>query len=211
MNIETWALFSIAYFVTTLSPGPNVMLVLKNSVQHGWKSALVTIVGNLSCQLVIISLVAVGIGELLVRFPAWFVAMKVIGGGYLIYLGVKSLCSTRLSLLPQKKGHKEVVPKSTMSLFVEAFFVSASNPKTMIFLSAFLPQFLDVGKDYAGQFSIMYLSICVIVTCVHLSYSYGIAYLGRCFSLSHFEEKLSKVTGGLFISMGSGVLLSSRA
>ncbi|MDN3617348.1 LysE family translocator [Vibrio gallaecicus] len=194
-----------------MSPGPNVILVLKNSVQYGWKSALITIFGNLCCQLVIIALVAFGIGELLVRLPAWFVVMKLFGGAYLIYLGVKSLCSVRSFTLPSGEYDKGAVPKSTTGLFVEAFVVSASNPKTMIFLSAFLPQFLDVAKPYVGQFSIMYITICAIVTIVHLLYSYGISYLSRCFSISNFERKLSKVTAGLFISMGSGVLLSSRA
>ncbi|WP_419787057.1 LysE family translocator [Pseudodesulfovibrio sp.] len=91
MKLEMWAMFFLAYLVTTLSPGPNVLLVLKNSVRHGWKSAFITVLGNLSCQLLIVWLVAVGVGHLIQELPFWFVVMKTVGGAYLIYLGIKNL------------------------------------------------------------------------------------------------------------------------
>ncbi|MGO2507788.1 MAG: LysE family translocator [Vibrio hibernica] len=210
MSLEAWGMFFLAYLVITLSPGPNVLLVVKNSVQHGVWSAFSTVLGNLFCQLIIVSLVAVGVGELLARLPLWFFLMKCIGGMYLIYLGVKSFKQARKSNF-ELTGFDSVRPqKSSKLLFKEAFFVSASNPKTMIFLSAFLPQFLDTKHPYSEQFLIMYLSICFIVTGVHLSYALLISHIGQKFSIKGFEGKLAKVTGGLFISMGCGILLSSR-
>ncbi len=79
MNFEMWLVFSLAYLVTTLSPGPNVLLVLKNSIQLGWRSAFITVLGNLSCQFLIVCLVAVGVGKLIQELPFWFEAMKLIG------------------------------------------------------------------------------------------------------------------------------------
>ncbi|EPM7825270.1 LysE family translocator [Vibrio fluvialis] len=91
MSIELWVMFALAYLATTLTPGPNVLLVLKNAVQYGWRTTFVTVLGNLSCQLIIVCLVALGVGELLSKTPIWFFVMKVLGGAYLIYLGLK-LC-----------------------------------------------------------------------------------------------------------------------
>ncbi|MEZ7196264.1 LysE family translocator [Pseudodesulfovibrio karagichevae] len=212
MNMEMWVMFFLAYLVTTLSPGPNVLLVLKNSIRHGWKSAFITVLGNLSCQFLIVCLVAVGVGHLLSELPFWFVVMKTVGGAYLIYLGIRNLRAARkgkgTALAEPEAGG--VAGKPRRSLFLEAFLVSASNPKTLIFLSAFLPQFLDTAHPVSEQFTIMFATICAIVTTVHLGYSYLIASLGHRFSFKDFGRRIDKLTGGLFIAMGGGILLSDR-
>lgn len=87
MNPNTWMLFALAYLLATLTPGPNVLLVVKNGLQHGWRAALVSILGNLGCQAILIGLVAMGVGALLQTLPPLFVALKLAGGGYLVYLG----------------------------------------------------------------------------------------------------------------------------
>ncbi|WP_105903779.1 LysE family translocator [Vibrio gangliei] len=211
MSLETWAMFFLAYLVVTLSPGPNVLLVVKNSVQYGFWSALSAVFGNLFCQLIIVGLVAIGVGEILARLPIWFTIMKCVGGFYLIYLGIKSFRQARKSSFELTKSKSISTKMSSQLLFKEAFLISASNPKTMIFLSAFLPQFLDTNHPYVEQFAIMYLSICSIVLGVHLSYAFIARYVGQKLSTKNFEGKLAKMTGGLFIGMGSGVLLSSKS
>lgn len=211
MTFHLWTLFFLAYLVTTLSPGPNVLLVLKNSIQFGWKSAFITIFGNLTCQFLIVCLVALGVGALLQTLPVWFLVMKILGGTYLIYLGIKALRSKKKSTFDAIDN--TVVTKSTktgLALFGEAFLVSASNPKTLIFLSAFLPQFLTLESPAYQQFSVMFVTICAIVTSVHISYAFGIARLGKRYSLKNMETKITKITGGLFIAMGGGILLSNR-
>lgn len=209
MTFHVWTVFFLAYLVTTLSPGPNVLLVLKNSIQFGWKSAFITILGNLSCQFIIVCLVALGVGALLQTLPTWFLVMKIMGGTYLIYLGIKALRSNKKSAFDSLET-KVAQTKTGGALFIEAFFVSASNPKTLIFLSAFLPQFLTLDSPAYQQFSVMFVTICAIVTSVHIGYAFGIARLGKRFSLKNMEAKISKVTGCLFITMGGGILLSNR-
>ena len=211
MSIEVWFVFSLAYLVVTFSPGPNVLLVLKNSVQFGWKSAFVTVLGNLSCQLIIVFLVAVGVGQLLHELPVWFTVLKVVGGVYLIYLGWKALASSGAGRIKRRQEKETVEQKNLGKLFVEAFFVSASNPKTIVFLSAFLPQFLVTDKPYIAQFVVMYISICLIVLSVHLGYSYTISRVGQSLLIRDFEQKLSKISGWLFVGIGSSVLVEVRS
>ena len=169
MTFHLWTLFFLAYLVTTLSPGPNVLLVLKNSIQFGWKSAFITIFGNLTCQFLIVCLVALGVGALLQTLPVWFLVMKILGGTYLIYLGIKALRSKKKSTFDAIDN--TVVTKSTktgLALFGEAFLVSASNPKTLIFLSAFLP---PIFNPRIASVSTVFGHVCY-----HLRYRYQRAY-----------------------------------
>ena len=210
MNLDTWMLFLLAYLLATLTPGPNVLLVIKNGLQLGWRSALLSISANLFCQAILIFLVAMGVGALLQTLPPLFIALKLAGGGYLIYLGYKALRSA-------KAGNQEVaLPGRTMStrsdasLLREAFLVSASNPKTIIFLCALLPQFLDPQSPLPIQFLTMYLTICVIVSLVHLCYVALARRAGSYFKPGRSQRLFSRITGGIFISLGGAILLSGR-
>jgi len=209
MNIETWLLFFVAYLVVTLSPGPNVLLVVKNALQVGYKAAILTILLNLLCQLLIIIAVALGAGALLANSPMLFFALKLLGGSYLIYLGIKGL----INKSPIANERSQAMAPSSFSYYKiakQAFWVSASNPKTVIFLSAFLPQFISPNEAIVWQFSIMFLTICLIVMVVHLCYSYLAKNINnRCVGLKS-KPIFSKLTNSAFIAFGCGVLLSSR-
>ena len=95
-------------------------------------------------------------------------------------------------------------------IFREAFLVSASNPKTVIFLSAFLPQFIEPEASVSVQFGIMYLTIAAIVLCIHLFYAYTLSKVRGCLAGLELSTLLSKLTGGTFMAMGGGVMLSDR-
>jgi threonine/homoserine/homoserine lactone efflux protein len=208
LNFETWLLFFIAYLVITLSPGPNVLLVIKNAVKYGYKAASITILMNLICQFIIITLVAFGAGTLLAKSPMLFFALKLIGGAYLIYLGIAGLLT--------KVGNTVVNEEQTTMKFSykkvckEAFLVSASNPKTVIFLSAFLPQFISSDISISSQFTTMFLTICFIVLLVHLAYSFLAKNINKKWSGLKSKPIFSKVTNSAFIAFGCGVLFSSR-
>jgi len=213
MNIEMWLLFFSAYLVITLSPGPNVLLVIKNAVKHGYKAAAITIVANLFCQLVIIISIAFGSGALLANSPKLFLALKVAGGLYLIYLGVKGLFnkSTRSKLkIKETEESAAITALSYEKLGKEAFIVSASNPKTVIFLSAFLPQFLSAESPVALQFSIMFITIALIVSMVHFVYSYIARNLNKKWSSVKTHAIFAKLSSCAFIAFGCAVLSSQR-
>ena len=208
MNIETWLLFFIAYLVITLSPGPNVLLVVKNAVKYGYKVASITILMNLICQLIIITLVAFGAGALLAKSPMLFLGLKVIGGAYLIYLGITGLLTKVDSTIVN--DDQPALQCSYGKVCKEAFLVSASNPKTVIFLSAFLPQFISTESSISLQFTTMFLTICLIVLVVHLAYSHIAKNINNKWSSLKSKPIFAKVTNSAFIAFGCGVLFSSR-
>ncbi len=210
MNFETWLLFFVAYLTITLSPGPNVLLVIKNAVKYGYKAASVTILLNLICQLMIITLVAYGAGALLEKSPILFFALKLTGGAYLIYLGITGLLTKVGSSHTEKIEEISPIQFSYYKVCKEAFLVSASNPKTIIFLSAFLPQFIATDASIGWQFTIMFLTICFIVMSVHLVYSYIAKNINKKWSGLKAQPIFSKITNSAFLAFGCGVLLSSR-
>lgn len=210
MSPHTWMLFFLAYLAATLTPGPNVLLVVKNGLQHGWRAAFISILGNLSCQAMLIGLVAMGVGALLQTLPPLFMALKLAGGGYLVYLGYKSLRSARRHGVESTAALSPARARTALSLLREAFLVSASNPKTLIFLCALLPQFLDHQSPLALQFITMYLTICTIVSLVHLCYVALAKRAGRYFHPGRSQRLFGRITGGLFITLGGAILLSGR-
>lgn len=209
MNLETWLLFFFAYLIVTLSPGPNVLLVVKNAVKYGYRAAGITILMNLFCQLLIIILVALGAGVILAKSPILFFVLKIIGGAYLIFLGIKGLLSKVESSHSARELRVEKV--SYIKVAKQAFFVSSSNPKTVIFLSAFLPQFLSADSSIGVQFTIMFLTISSIVTVIHLLYSYIATNINNKWSGLKTTPLFSRITNSAFILFGCGVLLSHRS
>lgn len=242
LSFEKWILFLVSYWLITLIPGPNVIMVLKNVLSHGRRAAYISILGNLVCQCFIVIGVALGLGHLLALSPEWFFILKILGGGYLVYLGLSTIIKSRKT---HSHAHRSFpvftntnhaagitshqTPQilheiSNVSAFVSAFLVSASNPKTIIFLSAFLPQFLDPSASIAPQFVILYCTIALIVVTVHSIYAEAIIRIQMAHQtlnqkshrrlpslLSTLQRHIQSVIGGTFIAIGVGVILGKPA
>ncbi|KVV53152.1 lysine transporter LysE [Burkholderia territorii] len=209
MSIQTWMLFAAAYLATTLSPGPNVLLVIRNTVRYGSRGTAATIAGNLVAQGAVVMLVALGVGAVLAAMPPLFVAMKVIGAAYLIVLGVRQLRGDRNARSPGSRA--AIVEPDRSKLFREALFVSGSNPKTMIFLSAFMPQFIAYDRPVAMQFVVMYATIACTVVVVHSVYSFGVRRLHRGIGVGPWVRAAKRASGLLFVGLGIKLLAARHA
>jgi len=209
MALHLWIGFALAYLATTLSPGPNVLLVIRNSVRFGRSSAAMTILGNLLAQLLVVLLVACGVGAVIAALPPFFLVLKMVGAGYLIWLGVRQISTTRacasVCATPTTYPHM-----SQASILRQAFLVSCSNPKTLIFLSAFMPQFIDQSRPLAGQFALMYLTISATVLCVHFSYSLTVSRLESRMRNHGFMRAIKYLGGSLFVLLGLRLMASER-
>ena len=209
MSFHTWFLFATAYLVTTISPGPNVLLVIRNTVRYGSRGTASTIAGNLLAQLVVVVLVALGVGAVLAALPALFVGMKVAGAAYLIYLGVKQLQGAR-----PRAGRADVTVSAPVldrrKVFREALLVSGSNPKTLIFLSAFMPQFIAHDRGLPEQFVIMYLTVAAIVAVVHTIYSLSVRGVHNRLGTSRWLTAVKRCSGVIFLGLGIKLLTTKR-
>ncbi|WP_175891771.1 LysE family translocator, partial [Burkholderia cepacia] len=126
--------------------------------------------------------VALGVGALLAAMPPLFVALKLAGAAYLILIGSRQWReggrpAAGANAAAPGEAVPAAVPVSRLRLFRESILVAGSNPKTMIFLSAFMPQFIDHQCSLPLQFAQMYLTIALLVLVVHTIYSTGVRHL----------------------------------
>lgn len=139
----SWALFIVASLLLIVTPGQDMLLVMSRSVAQGAAAGVATAAG-VSVGLVGHTILAtLGLGAIL-RTSAWlFLALKLVGAAYLVYLGIQLLRSARREL-----AVASCAPRSLSRLFLDGAFSNMTNPKIAVFYFAFLPQFVLPG---AGQ------------------------------------------------------------
>src|SRR5580704_904594 len=127
--------FALTAFVVIVIPGPSVLFVVARALAGGRRIAVLSVVGNALGEYIQVIAVAVGVGALAERSVAAFTALKLLGGIYLLYLGVRTFRERRALAAALAAP---VAPRSDVRSFVEGFTVGATNPKTVIFLAAIL-------------------------------------------------------------------------
>lgn len=133
----SWTLFLLASVAVILTPGQDLVLVMSRSLAQGSMAGIVTAAG-VSCGLLLHTVLAtVGVGAI-VKTSAWlFVAMKIVGGLYLLYLGLSLLRATATDLIAT-----DAAKRSLPRLFADGAISNVANPKIALFYFAFLPQFV---------------------------------------------------------------------
>jgi homoserine/homoserine lactone efflux protein len=129
---------------------------------------------------------------------------------YLMVLGVRQLRSGR----PKAAASVDALPTPSLDkrkIFREAILVSGSNPKTLIFLSAFMPQFIAHDQPLPAQFIVMYLTIACTVALVHTVYSLGVRRIHDRLGTSRLVEALKRCSGLVFFGLGIKLLTAKQA
>lgn len=138
MNIELLVSFVVATFALAMSPGPDNIYVVMQSIAHGKKFGLATVCGLISGCLIHTTLVAFGV-SLLIKENEWlFIAIKFVGAAYLLFLAYKVYNSSGTFEL----GQANVPKKSYGQLFKQGFIMNVLNPKVSLFFLSFFPAFL---------------------------------------------------------------------
>ena len=131
--------FLAAAVVLVIMPGPTVLFVVGRSLALGRRGGLLSVLGNALGILPIIVAVSFGVGALVAESVVVFTILKFAGAAYLIYLGVQAIRHRRATAMAVQAG---TTHKSTLRLLGEGFVVGISNPKTIAFFVAVLPQFV---------------------------------------------------------------------
>ena len=138
MDFEILISFVLATLVLAISPGPDNIFVLMQSIVNGKKYGLATVSGLMTGCLVHTSLVAFGISALIKANENLYFSIKLFGALYLLYLAYQVVRSDGSIHLSSAKAEK----KTTMQLFKQGFIMNVLNPKVSIFFLAFFPGFL---------------------------------------------------------------------
>lgn len=136
--IEILISFAIATSILSLSPGPDNIFVLTQSIVNGTKYGLATVIGLMTGCLVHTTLVAFGVSAIIKENESLFFVIKLIGASYLIFLAYKVFKSDAKIVLSNDGVKKE----SIVALFKKGFIMNVLNPKVALFFLAFFPQFL---------------------------------------------------------------------
>lgn len=133
--------YLIAAMIIILAPGPSVLFIIARAIAWGRVTAVATAAGNVTGAFTLSLMVAFGLGPILQRSEAAFIGVQVLGGFYLIYLGIDAIRHSRIHA-EDMVNQGEVKPSALRSAR-DGFWVGALNPKGLVFFAAILPQFLD--------------------------------------------------------------------
>jgi threonine/homoserine/homoserine lactone efflux protein len=127
--------------VIILAPGPSVLFVLARAIAWGRATAVATVAGNVTGAFTLSVVVAIGLGPILQRSEIAFISVQVLGGLYLVYLGITAIKHSQIHA--SDMANQGDIRPSTWRSMREGFWVGALNPKGMVFFAAILPQFVD--------------------------------------------------------------------
>ena len=193
--------FVAAVTILMLIPGPNVALIVANSVAYGPKYGLLTVAGTSSAMVVQLAVTALGMTEVLGTLGIWFEGLRWIGVAYLIAIGIAQWRAPAVDLTKTRPE-----PKSVQAIFMRALLVSLTNPKTLLFYGAFFPQFVSVGKDVGAQIAILSATFLGLAILVDGAWA---LVAGRARHLLASRGRLrNRVSGGLLIGAGAALALA---
>lgn len=137
--------YLVAAMIIILAPGPSVLFIIARAIAWGRATAVATAAGNVTGAFTLSLMVAFGLGPILQRSETAFIAVQVLGGFYLVYLGVDAIRHSKIHA-EDMVNQGEVRPTALQSAR-DGFWVGALNPKGLVFFAAILPQFLDRGSS----------------------------------------------------------------
>ncbi len=201
--------YALASFVLIVVPGPSVLFVVGRALAYGRRTALATIAGNAMGNYLVAVCVAFGIGTLVQRSAQAFTVVKLIGAGYLIWLGVQAW--RRRGTLAAAFA-EQAPARSDRQALREGFVVGVTNPKGLILFGAVLPQFVNRA---AGDVPVQMLALSLVSIGIGLmcDTSWGLAasQLRAWFARSPRRFAIVGGAGGLaMIGVGVSVAVTGR-
>lgn len=182
MDLEIWFLYVFTCFGISLVPGPNALLVLTHGALHGKRKALFTISGGVLGLIAMLSLCALGLGAVIQASVSLFAFLKLLGGLYLIWLGVSG-CNGQL--------------------FRQGLLAAVSNPKALLLFTAFIPPFLDP----AGNLVIQTIVIALTYAATEFLVEFAVAFAAHRVRpwLARMGQRFNRLCGGFFMIFGAAL------
>jgi threonine/homoserine/homoserine lactone efflux protein len=196
---EAFTTFLIATLVTGLIPGNDVTYIVSQSLTRGAKVGALAALG-ITCGMVVhVAALALGLSELLVRWPWLLQVIKVGGAAYLLYLAWRAFRRARIQM--PETGSSEGV-------FWRGALTNVLNPKMALFFLAFIPQFIDPERGHVWS-QVLFLGGCFMVSGTLVNLAYALLF-GRAFSRvagnQRFQKAVGRTTGLIFAGLAVRLL-----
>ena len=157
-DLPTILQFAVATLVLTITPGPDMTLFVGRALSQGKAAGFACMSGAMTGILIHTSLVALGLSALLIASPAAFLALKIFGAGYLVWLAWQALRHGSAFNPETRAGGRASLLKN----WATGLGINLLNPKIILFFMTFLPQFVSPGDLYAPQ-KLFFLGVLFIV------------------------------------------------
>ena len=196
--------YVLACFVFSLVPGPSVTVVVANSLARGTSAGLWTILGTEISMLSMVAIVGLGLSAVVAIVGEGFFWIKLIGAAYLVWIGVRMWRAT--GELQVRKGRV----RSAFDYIVQGAVINWSNPKTLLFLGAFLPQFVDLGRPAFPQIMVLGLIVMAVATLTDCVYAVTAGRARHWFDASRLRI-MNRIAGSVLIVGGVWLATQQRS
>jgi threonine/homoserine/homoserine lactone efflux protein len=198
----TLALFALATFALTVSPGPGVLYVAARTLSQGRAAGFASMFGIESGEVVWLAATATGLAALLATSAAALGVLRWAGAAYLVFLGV------------QRWRHAEAPPAPARAalgrIFAQGVVTQVLNPKVAVFFVAFLPQFLDPSRPLAAQVAALGVVYIAIAIAVDMAYVLAWSALGARFLASpRAQRRAGRFAATTYFALGVGAAVST--
>ncbi|MBY8040316.1 homoserine/homoserine lactone efflux protein [Vibrio fluvialis] len=202
MDTHVWLAYVATAIVFSLAPGSGTVNSISNGLSYGTRKSLASIAGLQIGLAIHIMLVGAGIGALVAQSAQAFTIIKWVGAVYLVWLGIQKW-RDRSSLVADAATQT----LSAGTLLRKAVLINLTNPKSIVFLVALFPQFLDPARDQMTQLLVLGITTVTIDSFVMLGYTSLASQMGRFIRSDRIMRKINRVFGSMF--MGCGALLAA--
>lgn len=204
MSVELYFAFVAASAALIAIPGPNVALIVANSVAHGRRYGLLTVGGTGTAMVLQLALTVVGMTGTLSLMSHVFDWVRWAGVAYLMWLGVQAWRAPAVDLTRIAPE-----PRSGRAIFARGFLVSLTNPKTLLFYGAFFPQFVAPGADLGPQLALLSATFLTIAVALDGCWALSAARLRG--TLAVRGRLRNRLTGGFYFAAAVGLASARRS
>jgi threonine/homoserine/homoserine lactone efflux protein len=203
------AAFALASFVLIVIPGPSVLFAISRALAYGRRAALTTVVGGAVGSFTAATAVAFGIGAIIQTSAVIYTVIKLAGAAYLIYLGVQAIRHRRAL---REAFEAQAAPIGGGRTLLQGFIVGVTNPKTVVFFAAILPQFVDPSAGHASlQMVVLGAVFAAIALAMDSVWGVAAGTVRSWFARSARRLDLVGGAAGLtMVGLGVGLAVSSR-
>jgi threonine/homoserine/homoserine lactone efflux protein len=203
MALEQYLTFTIAMMIYVVTPGPGVMAVIARALADGMAATIPHILGIVVGNMIYLLASIYGLAWIAQQMGQTFLIIKLLGGAYLVYLGIRLWRSSgEITTLRNRR------PKTILATFFTGLIITASNPKAILFYLAILPAILDLAAiNLHTLLPVMVINSLVLMVIVG-GYSAIASKVRRLFTNTTAMKKLNKGAGSIMITAGIGIATS---
>lgn len=206
--MQTLVTFALAGIVLVVVPGPSVLFIVGRALAQGRRAALTSVAGNTAGAMLVVLVVALGLGAVAAASVVVFTVLKIAGAVYLVHLGVQTI---------RHRGELGAVAGGPAAsggrLFRQGVVVGVTNPKVLVFFAAVLPQFVDPAAGSATvQMLVLGLLFALLAAVLDSAWGLAAGTARDWFATSPARlRRLGAAGGATMIAMGAGLAVSSRS